>query len=160
MVIGLPGSGKSFFAQKLADMLGATHLSSDLIRKTLFDSPTYSSEEKDQVYQEMVARMVSALSNKEIVVLDSTFYQKRIRSLVIDTLSSLGIAYFTFHIQADEKLIKERTSKKRADSDADFEVYLKLKALFEPIEEAHLPLISTNENIDEMLEISMNYLAQ
>lgn len=157
--MGLPGSGKSYFAKRLAKRLKGKHQSSDRLRKFLFPTPTYSPEEKLDVYQEMTARAAFDVFSGKIAVIDSTFYLKDIRDLVINRISELGIRYAIIHIKADEDLIKERTSQKRPDSDADFAVYLKLKELSEPLEEPHLVLTSTNENIDEMLEKALNYLA-
>lgn len=39
MMLGVPGSGKSFFARQLADSLGFVRVSSDAIRTRLFGRP-------------------------------------------------------------------------------------------------------------------------
>ncbi len=158
MVAGLPGSGKSYFASRLADRLGAVYLSSDRIRKTLFPQPTYTSEEKEQIYEEMARRMEKALVEGKRVVLDSTFYLKSIRGIMRQRAASIAVKIHFLYIQADEETVRRRTQKKREDSDADYAVHLSIKALFEPIEMPCLTLNSTDENLAEMMEMAWDYL--
>ena len=160
IVSGLPGSGKSYFAKRLANRMKATYLSSDLIRKSLFDPPIYSPEEKERVYQKMGLMMTEALAKGEIVVLDGTFHRKSTRQKMRDWIARAEVGYAIIRIKADEALVKERTSKKRKESDADYGVYLMLKQRSEPIAEPHLELISTNDNLEERLEKAINYLAE
>lgn len=61
-------------------------------------------------------------------------------------------------VTAEEKIIRERVSKPREFSEADFDVYLKLKTIAEPLEQDHLVLHSTNHNIDEMLQDATKYI--
>ena len=44
------------------------------------------------------------------------------------------------------------------DSEADFEVYQKIKNQWEPLNEDHLILQSTDDNINEMLNKAAGYL--
>ena len=50
-VVGLPGSGKSFFANQFANTFGAALVSQDKIRWTLFAHHTYSDNENAMVEQ-------------------------------------------------------------------------------------------------------------
>ena len=54
IVCGLPGSGKSYFAERLAKKIDADYVNSDRLRKELFPSRTYSDREKATVYWRMV----------------------------------------------------------------------------------------------------------
>lgn len=55
-VCGLPGSGKSYFAARLAERLDAVYLSSDRVRREMFTRRTYSDDEKMDVYRELIHR--------------------------------------------------------------------------------------------------------
>lgn len=55
-------------------------------------------------------------------------------------------------------MIRERLKTPRTESDADFTVYKKIKAQWEPLMQPHLVLHPTDNNIDEMLAIATNYL--
>jgi predicted kinase len=158
-VFGLPGSGKSFFAKHLAEKVDAEYISSDRIRKELFNVRTYSENEKQKVYDEMLSRTMQLLRENKKVVLDATFYKAAKRKKFVDVLKSFDTIFF-IEVQAEEPVIKERLGKSREDSEADFEVYDKIKKEWEPLMEKHLTLQSTNDNIGEMLKKASDYLHQ
>lgn len=155
IVCGLPGSGKSFFASRLSPLINGVYIKSDKVRMEMLQQKTYSEKEKEAVYEEMLLRMKKLLEENRNVVLDATFYKNKIRNKFKD-VAKRDITFI--EIQADELIIKERTKQKRKDSDADFEVYKKIKRDWEPLTEDHLTLQSTNNNIDEMLQIAISYL--
>ena len=62
------------------------------------------------------------------------------------------------YVFADEEVVKERVTKPREDSEADFRVYQIVKEQFQEITEKHLRLTSTNDNISEMLEKAIDYI--
>ena len=51
VLCGLPGTGKSTLARRLADALPAVIIESDRVRQRLFAPPTYTAEESQQVHQ-------------------------------------------------------------------------------------------------------------
>jgi len=75
----LPGSGKSYFAYRLADMTKANYISSDQLRKNLFPERTYSEKEKLLVYAEMLSQMKEHIRQNKNLVFDGTFYTNAIR---------------------------------------------------------------------------------
>lgn len=155
LVIGLPGSGKSFFAARLAELTGAVYISSDRIRKAL--DLYYTREEKLMVYDEMLRQAEEAATDGRQVVLDATFYTREIRDVFTQVLQELEEVAF-IEVVADEELIRERLKKPREDSDANFEVYREIKEEWEPLRDEHLVLRSTEENIDSMLDQAVEYL--
>ena len=157
IVFGLPGSGKSFFAIRLANLLDATYISSDRVRKEIFAQPTYSQEEKLAVYREMLQRMKKAGGEKRSVVLDATFHATDIRKKFAEKAQQPGDTFFV-EVWAEEAVVKERLQKNRKDSDADFEIYKKIKTKWKPMTEHHLILESTDNNIEEMLQRTADYL--
>ncbi len=157
VVFGLPGSGKSFFASRLADKIHAEYVNSDRVRKELFEKRDYSETEKNAVYAEMLQVMNVAVNQGKDVVLDATFHKKETRDLFANELSSEELLFF-IEIQADEETIKERLKVKRPYSEADYEVYKTISKKNEPLSNPHLILQSTNDNIAEMLEKAIAYL--
>lgn len=159
LVSGLPGAGKSFFSKKLSEKIHALRMNTDLLRKELFpETRTYSELEKQVVYDTLLSRTKTALIHKQIVIVDATFYKNSLRMPFYELARALDCACVVFYLEADEALTKERTSVSRIDSEADFNVYLKLKDLFEPIEEPYLKLISEHSNIDALLSSALTYL--
>lgn len=80
IVTGLPGSGKSYFASHLSPLIDAVCINSDRIRKKMFTERIYSEAEKLSVYKEMLAEMKASVQRHKNVVLNATFYKKRIRA--------------------------------------------------------------------------------
>ena len=158
MVFGLPGSGKSYFATRVAQMLGATYISSDKVRKEMVEKPIYSSEEKKFAYNEMLQRTTQAVEHGKDVVLDATFYQNDLRKKFINEIQEITHV-FLIEVFANDDIIEKRLAHLREDSDADFEVYKMLKNKWEPFsKDHHLLLQSTNDNITDMLEQTADYL--
>ena len=159
LVCGLPGSGKSFFAKHLSEIMQAAYFNSDICRKELFpNNRTYSEKEKQSVYDALISSTETNLIHHTSVVLDATFYKNSLRLPFYNLASQLNCPYSIIYISAEESLIKERTSQIREDSEADYSVYLSLKDLFEPIEKPYLTLQSTNKNIDTLLSTALTFL--
>jgi predicted kinase len=49
MLYGIPGSGKTHFADELAQTMGAAHVQGDRIRSELFEKPAYDKQENEVV---------------------------------------------------------------------------------------------------------------
>lgn len=157
VVFGLPGSGKSYFAYQLADKLKADYIGSDRLRRDLFAETIYSESEKLLVYSKMLMEMRAHIRQNRDLVCDATFYKNDIRKQFIDEAGEENEIIF-IEIQAAEPVIRRRLAKKRADSDADFDVYQKIKEEWEPLQEEHLVLESTDNNINYMLNKAAAYL--
>lgn len=159
IVFGLPGSGKTYFAERVAHMLHAAYISSDEIRRELFkQSSSYAENEKALVYEEMMKRMLKTATYKE-VVLDATFSDIEIRQKFINEAKK-NSRVCIIEIYADEDLIKQRLLLPRKNSDANFEVYKKIKSKWRLPKNEHLILRSTNSNITEMLDKASDYFFQ
>lgn len=150
IVFGLPGSGKSFFASQLARKLKAGYMNSDELRRELFTVRTYTEEEKMVVYEKMREKMNNALEHNFTLVLDGTFYKESIRNKFREEVADKNELTF-IEVTASESVIRSRLKKPRPVSEADYEVYKKLKDQWEPMKEEHLVITSTNNNIEEML---------
>lgn len=159
LVSGLPGSGKSYFAKKLSAQLGAHYLSSDKVRKQGMGSK-YNIDDKLVVYEQMAHAAENILNDGHDLILDATFYLKSVRRIFYDLAQRHNKSCIIIYIFAEEDLIKERVSKPRPDSDADFGIYLKIKGEFEPISRPHLVLQSTDSNIGEMVEKALLFIEE
>ena len=158
IVMGLPGTGKTFFAERLAANTQAQHISSDKTRIQLQKRGAYTPEDKSQVYRQMLAEAEEALKNGKHVIMDATFSQKLHRNEVIALAKRLNALVHFIQLTADEATIQERTSREREESEADFKVYQLIKQSFEPLEIPHLTLNSTQLKIEEMLVMARHYI--
>jgi len=159
LVCGLPGVGKTHFAKALAKKTGAVHISSDQIRMKEIKQRTYSQEEKDRIYGLLADEAAGHLGKKD-VILDATFYLAKYRDMVKEAAEDAGVQFRIICCTLEESELRQRIekrSKEKSDSEADFEVYLKVKAKFEPIMEEHLE-IDTALPLEKNLEKAIAWM--
>lgn len=157
IVFGLPGSGKSFFASRLAKMIDAGYINSDRIRKEMFKRRTYSEQEKAAVYNAMLQKMRDAVDQRKNLVLDATFHKNETRQPFLQEIKGKDKIYF-IEVWTAENIARERLKESRPYSEADYEVYKLIRQHWETLNEPHLMLESTNENIAIMLQKAAEYL--
>ncbi|HDD45946.1 MAG TPA: ATP-binding protein [Candidatus Aenigmarchaeota archaeon] len=155
IVAGLPGSGKTTLANALKNKINAVVLSSDRIRKRLFKNPSYSEEEKRLVYEVMFLIAEIVLANKLNCILDATFYKKELRARAFNIANKFKTKFFIIECVMPAMLIKKRIEN-RPESDADFEVYKKIKAEFESIDEVHIVADMSKGIEDVIAEVLKN----
>ena len=157
IVFGLPGTGKSYFASRLADLINAAYINSDRLRKELLATRTYSDKEKEIVYREILEKTKRAINENTNVVLDATFYKNDIRNRLLEEIKNSAEISF-IEIRANEDIIMQRLQKERPYSEADVEVYKLIKQQWEPLNAPHLILSSTDYNINDMLQKAIDHL--
>lgn len=156
IVFGLPGSGKSYFASRLATTISADYINSDLERKKFLAQRTYSEKEKFSIYGHMALIMEQTIRKGRSIVIDATFYKHNLRELFYEKAG--GSTMIFIEVIANDEITRQRLSVKRADSDADYEVYKKIRSQWEPMLAPHLVLESTNDNIDRMIETAIDHI--
>ena len=114
-VTGLPGSGKSVISNELIRLLRAKRiraqlLSSDSLRGVMTPKPTYSLEERDNVYATLVyvARLLT--QNDVNVVIDATGNLRRHRENARKSIQLFMEAYLTCPLEICME--RERNRKK------------------------------------------------
>lgn len=158
IVMGLPGSGKSFFAELFAKKIKARYFSSDRVRNTLKMRGQYSFDEKLYIYEWLANLTEGVLDEKTSVVVDATFYLQRTRDLFIEIANRRNVAIKFVMIESPELLVKQRLEKARRDSEADYKVFKKIRREFEEMTLPYLHLTSTSDNIDLMMNSAMEFI--
>jgi hypothetical protein len=150
---GLPGSGKSTFAQTAQERLGAIRLRSDVERKRLFglsalaNSRTgqdiYSAEATRRTYAHLQATARKLLSAGQSVIVDAAFLKESERKMFRDLAQELHTPFAIVSMQADDATLHERIRQRQAlsndASEADISVLAKLKTVEEPISPPETP---------------------
>ena len=173
VVCGLSGSGKSTVAAALARELGLALLSSDRIRKELagvplqkhvfddYGSGLYSAAASEATYQELLARADGSLAAGQGVIVDATCQKREVRENLQRLAAGHGVSFYLFVVEAPEEVIRERLAERVRQgtgiSDGRWEIYLRQKGEFEPIqvnEEVAVVVDSAaplNETVDVIL---------
>jgi len=105
----------------------------------------------------MLEKMKETIKQKKSIVLDATFHNIKTRKLITKAAKEKDRICF-IEITADENLTRQRLKRQRAYSEADFEVYKLIRRQWEPLNEPHLILESTDENMDSMLQKAVAYM--
>ena len=90
VLIGLPGSGKSHWAQTNADRISAVVVGSDQVRVD-FQACGQNPHDGDAVFVEVERRARAHLQTDRSVILDATHYQRRYRTYAIDLAHQLRV---------------------------------------------------------------------
>jgi predicted kinase len=138
----------------------AQHLSSDGLRKEMDRMGNYRPSDKDAVYREMLDRTAGALGAGRWVICDATFYLAALRKRFANLAERHTALFYIIEVVADEAVIRERVSRKRPDSEADFSVYLRLRKEFEPIGEAHLVLDTGRAATETLINLALDHIRQ
>jgi predicted kinase len=152
MMSGLPGSGKSYLSQRLAQQLPAVVVESDRVRKVLFPQPTYSGQESTIVHctcQEVIRRL---LRKGVRVVFDATNLVEFQREILYNLADRSSARLLVVRTVAPEQVVQERLERRKdsADgaSDADWRVYRRMSKREQEIRRTHL-CIDTSHDIDD-----------
>lgn len=158
VVFGLPGTGKTYFSQHLAERLGVEHFNTDVIRNRMGKQGQYDEETKQLVYEALFAQIRDSLLRHHTIVVDGTFYKRKYRDRMKAIAEDMKCPIHFFEVLADEPLALERVGQERAYSEADASVYKLIKDQFEPMGTDHFYIHSERDNIDAMVRQAIDYL--
>ncbi len=117
---GFSGSGKSFFAEKLAAQLGAIHLRSDIERKRLYgfaprestnseaESGIYNAEAGRITYRHLADTALAILNEGFSVIVDATFINHTQRADFIALAEKAHVSLLILDFKASHQTLIER----------------------------------------------------
>jgi len=149
IMVGTPGSGKSYLGRALSDALGALLLQTDAVRKEMFPEPRYTPEEARAVYDECHRRCARALAQGRRVVFDGTNLRERHRQTLYDIADRAKAPAVVVVTYAPEATIRTRLRQRAENrdphdqSDADWTVYRTLRRQAEPVCRPHVVVNTT-----------------
>ena len=149
---GLPGTGKSYFARRLTDRVPLVVLESDALRKVLVRSPSYTAQESARLFRAL-HEMIDLLLARDIpVLLDATTTRETHREQLYEIAHRHGARAVPVLLDAPEATVRQRMdlrmagNPRRDSSDADWQVYRRLLAAWEPMGREHL-VVDTSRDI-------------
>lgn len=151
LICGYPGVGKTTLANELGPLINAVILSTDKIRKELIDKPNYSEEEKKLIYN-ILLLIAKYLHNSGInCILDATFNNQK---AIEDIKKGLNLTDDQFKIVEcicpEELIISRIHNRKMGYSDADVSIYRMIKENYEPIQEKHI-IVDTSQSLKKIV---------
>lgn len=158
MICGVAGAGKTTLAERLAELSGWTHISSDLTRKRLAGiTPTqraseeqYSSGMTMRTYQEMGRAARNELERRGAAIVDATFHRRSERAAFDDGLAEQSAPRLLVECKAPLQVLLTRAQERQLEhdrvSDAGAGVVQQQLAELEPFAEvpagAQMPLVT------------------
>lgn len=110
-MVGVPGSGKSFFAEHFSDTFKAPIVSWNILRDDLFNDPTYSKEE-DEVVERVADRLLGELYKTEKTLLfEGDTSSRAARQRIQKAAHAAGYETLFVWVQTDEATAKRRAKK-------------------------------------------------
>jgi len=157
VVSGLPGTGKSYFCSRLAERLPFIILESDVLRKALFSSLTYSAPESSRLFRACHLLIERLLKKGIPVILDATNLSERYRERLYNIADRLEVKLVLVRVEAPPEMVRERLSARLEEvnpvgkSDAGWEVYQKMKPTVQKIRRNHYA-VDTSRDITPVLD--------
>lgn len=161
LVGGLPGSGKSTFAQRMADEFGWTVISSDEVRRDLGlryadlgGDDAYDPATVARVYEAMRRRGAHLLRHGMSVVLDATWTSAEQRARTREIVGAAGAAILEVRCEAPPEVCQQRIRARGpgSPSEATPDVVDVLAARRDPWPES-LVLDTTGGSSDQVWEV-------
>jgi predicted kinase len=119
MVIGLPGSGKSFFARQFADMFGAPLISADFIRHALAPGSEYSPREDALVATLVQNEIAELFKTGKTFIVDGSVNSRAIRTAIERQATKHGYGKMVVWVQTDEPTCVARSMKRSSKRKTD-----------------------------------------
>ncbi|MEZ5977241.1 MAG: AAA family ATPase [Planctomycetota bacterium] len=180
LVCGLPASGKSWLSEHLAPLVEADLFQSDVRRRRMFEVPDgehyrgpydqgmYTPEAKQRVYDSLRADARNTIESGRRAVVDGSFVQRRWRAPFAELGRALGCPFLFVEVVCDEETVRRRIEARLRErdqpSDADWNVYLKLKEQREPFDDVeplqHVEVVSGTDMHEVVLTLGAKLRAQ
>lgn len=152
IVSGLPGTGKSYFCHRLAERVPLIILESDSLRKLLFPSPSYSTQESFRLFQACYHLIAELLKRGIPLALDATNLEEHHRERLYHIADQVGANLIIVRVDAPPEIVYQRLEKRAKgmnpedNSEADWKVYQKMKSSAQRIGRNHFR-VDTSEDI-------------
>ena len=165
VISGLPGTGKSYLSQKLAERTPFLLLETDALRKMLFPSPRYTAGESYRLFRACHLLIEGLLREGMRVIFDATNLMERHRERLYHIADQLGAKPIIVQVQALPELVRQRLEERalgvqpEVRSEADWSVYEKLRPTVQWIRRNHF-VVDTSKDITPIIDKIVRELKQ
>ncbi len=159
LVSGLPGTGKTYFSQKLCERLPFVTLESDALRRVLNPSPAHSRSESARLFSAIHILCERLLREGHSVIVDATNLTEEHRQHFYNISDGAGVKLIIVHIEASPATVKDRLENRGNEpcnnSDADWKVYKRMRKSVDKIKRKHYSVdtsVDYTSILDEIVE--------
>jgi predicted kinase len=161
VMVGIPGAGKSFFAEHFSTTFKAPIISYDRIKQEIFDSPEHTKRE-DIIASGIAEYMLDeTLKTGQTIVLDCQSNTRSARADILKKAKGFGYESLIIWVQTDQTTAKKRLvaqSKKRSViSPEQFDV--QVNKFSAPLKTENIVVISGKHAYTSQLKIVLKRLA-
>lgn len=112
MVVGIPGSGKSFFARQFADTFSAPIVSYDKLRSSIFPDPTFSRDEEALIQDIADYETNELLKTHKTFIIDGGANTRAERIAIERQVKTHDYHTLIVWVQTDEPTSRMRATKR------------------------------------------------
>lgn len=152
VVSGLPGTGKSFLCRKVAERLPYLILASDTLRRILFPTPRHNEPENKRLFSACHVLIEELLEKGIPVIFDATNLLEHHREYLYRAAKRAGARLILVWVEAAPEVVRQRLIGREKvpaperDSEANWEVYSRMRPRSEKISRNHL-VVDTSQDI-------------
>jgi predicted kinase len=111
LFIGYPGAGKTTVAKIIEDYTHAKHIWADIERHRMFETPTHSQKESDELYEVLNQATAYLLSQGKSVIFDTNFSHLKDRQHLSQIASQNNAKVVIIWVNTPLNVAKERAMK-------------------------------------------------
>lgn len=157
---GLPGTGKTTFALRLAGRLDFAHVQSDEIRRGLCTQPAYTAEENAVVFAQAEQMAARALDAGRHVLIDSTNLTNKNRKRFVRLAWRTNATLVAVRVTAPEATARERLARPREGwSQAGAAVYELMRSRPQPFP-VPVVVVDTRFGLEPAIELVLRLVAE
>lgn len=112
VVVGLPGSGKSFFARQFSETFSAPAVNIDRLRHVLYPEPIFSKAEQEVIDSLSGYEIDELLKTKKTFIVDGGGWTKSQRAALRKKAHAAGFETLLVWVQTDQNTTKYRSMKR------------------------------------------------
>jgi adenylate kinase family enzyme len=118
VTLGYPGSGKTYFSERLAKEYNLVHLSRDRFRHEAIPNPTFQPEEKDSISRALSWITEEFLMKGVGVLNDGNYNKRKYRNILAKIAKKTNTTYILVHIitpvdQAEKRILQRQKIKSK-----------------------------------------------
>lgn len=126
MMIGIPGSGKSTFAGKIAESENAVTVSSDKLREELFGT-VYEFRKNALLFSEMFGRTCKYLNEGKSVIFDATNIRSSERKRILKRFKAVFKVCYYIKTPLEKALYQNSTRDRNVPEEVIVKMYDKIQ---------------------------------